>query len=134
MCPDCDEALVTLELEGVEIDHCLSCKGTWLDAGELVLLTEAVGVETDELVEALAAAWKGPKAERRCPRCNRHLRLIQLGRDETVIELDRCPRRHGLWLDAGEMVAVIRAYAPRDEGKIAKFFADLLRSELESES
>jgi Zn-finger nucleic acid-binding protein len=132
MCPDCKEPLITLELEGVEIDHCLACKGTWLDAGELVMLTEQVRVETDELADALARAWKGPRSERRCPRCRRHLRLIQLGREETVIELDRCPVRHGLWLDPGEMMAVITAFAPRKEGKIARFFADLYRSELES--
>ncbi len=29
-----------LELDQIEIDHCLSCGGIWLDAGEIELLLE----------------------------------------------------------------------------------------------
>ncbi len=32
--------MVAFELEGVEIDRCLACEGTWLDAGELELIVE----------------------------------------------------------------------------------------------
>ena len=32
--------MITLELEDVEIDHCLDCGGIWLDAGELELLLD----------------------------------------------------------------------------------------------
>ena len=39
-CPVCNEAMIVLEYEQVEIDHCTSCKGIWLDAGELELLAE----------------------------------------------------------------------------------------------
>jgi len=37
-CPVCKNAMITLELEEVEIDHCTNCGGIWLDAGELELL------------------------------------------------------------------------------------------------
>jgi len=30
--------MVVLELDRVEVDHCLVCGGLWLDAGELELL------------------------------------------------------------------------------------------------
>jgi len=33
MCPACKEPLVVFELDGVEIDRCLRCGGTWLDDG-----------------------------------------------------------------------------------------------------
>ena len=39
-CPVCKNAMITLELEDVEIDHCLDCGGIWLDAGELELLLD----------------------------------------------------------------------------------------------
>ena len=34
-CPKCGMALETLALQGVQIDRCYSCNGTWLDEGEL---------------------------------------------------------------------------------------------------
>ncbi len=37
-CPVCKEPMIVLELDEVEIDHCISCGGIWLDAGELELL------------------------------------------------------------------------------------------------
>ena len=45
MCPVCREPMVALQLEGVEIDHCLACRGTWLDAGELEQLAEFSGAD-----------------------------------------------------------------------------------------
>ncbi len=37
-CPVCKNAMITLELQEVEIDYCIDCGGIWLDAGELELL------------------------------------------------------------------------------------------------
>ena len=34
-CPVCKNLMITLELDEVEIDHCLDCGGIWLDSGEL---------------------------------------------------------------------------------------------------
>ncbi len=34
-CPRCDAALTVSTRSGVEIDHCSSCRGVWLDRGEL---------------------------------------------------------------------------------------------------
>lgn len=34
-CPKCGMALEPLNLEGIEVDRCRSCNGTWLDEGEL---------------------------------------------------------------------------------------------------
>ena len=40
-CPNCpDETLVMSERQGVEIDYCPSCRGVWLDRGELDKLLE----------------------------------------------------------------------------------------------
>jgi Zn-finger nucleic acid-binding protein len=128
-CPDCIEPLIVYELEGVEIDRCLSCGGTWLDAGELAMITEIAGVEPGSLTRALENAREGERARRRCPRCGKKLRIIHTG-ENASIELDRCPRGHGLWLDPGEMEAVIRSYAEGEEGSVARFFSDLYREEL----
>ncbi len=39
-CPKCGQELVTEKLDVVEIDVCPSCKGIWLDAGELGAIVE----------------------------------------------------------------------------------------------
>lgn len=40
-CPTCVEAeLVMSERQGVEIDYCPKCRGTWLDRGELNKIIE----------------------------------------------------------------------------------------------
>ena len=57
------------------------------------------------------------------------MRLIRVG-EGRPIELDRCPRGHGIWLDAGELAAVVRAFAPRDDAGVARFLGDLFRHSL----
>jgi Zn-finger nucleic acid-binding protein len=40
-CPTCpDSTLVMTDRQGVEIDYCPSCRGVWLDRGELDKLVE----------------------------------------------------------------------------------------------
>jgi Zn-finger nucleic acid-binding protein len=39
-CPTCGVALVMSERQGVEIDYCPSCRGVWLDRGELDKIIE----------------------------------------------------------------------------------------------
>jgi uncharacterized protein len=40
-CPQCaTEPLVMSERQGVEIDYCASCRGVWLDRGELDKILE----------------------------------------------------------------------------------------------
>lgn len=34
-CPHCQETLVLINRQGVDIDYCPACKGVWLDRGEL---------------------------------------------------------------------------------------------------
>lgn len=43
-CPHCtDTTLVMAERQGVEIDYCPSCRGIWLDRGELDKLLDKAG-------------------------------------------------------------------------------------------
>ena len=39
-CPVDGTALVPFERQGIEIDHCPSCRGVWLDRGELDKIIE----------------------------------------------------------------------------------------------
>lgn len=118
MCPTCKEPLIVFELDGVEIDRCLRCSGTWLDDGEIDQLSRLAGGLPDPLHSAIAAAGDGKAGERRCVRCSAAMRLVLVQN----VELDRCPRGHGLWFDRSEMETLIAA---SKDGGAATFFGEL---------
>ena len=132
MCPDCKEPLVVVELEGVEIDRCVVCHGTWLDAGELEQILTLADVEPGRVSAALRTATRHRRGRRRCPRCRRKLDVLTIG-DDAAVEVDHCPVGHGLWLDAGEMRAIVRSFSAGEEGAVAQFFTDLFRHDLAEE-
>lgn len=39
-CPNCSETLLMSDKNGIEIDYCPSCRGIWLDRGELDKIIE----------------------------------------------------------------------------------------------
>ncbi len=131
MCPVCRGSLVSYEFQGVEIDRCLECGGTWLDAGELELLVELVGFDARPLAERIRAAKLLRRGKRHCPRCPRRLQVIEVG-EAQAIEIDRCPIEHGLWLDRGEMEALIASATEGEAGAVAKYFAELYRNDLQT--
>jgi len=45
-CPKCGQKLSTERCGAVEIDVCPSCKGVWLDAGELGTIVESAGQDS----------------------------------------------------------------------------------------
>lgn len=100
-CPSCHEPMVVLEVESIEIDHCLSCKGVWLDGGELELMLETAA-NKKELIATLDAAVEGKEKKIRCPMCRKKMEKTSFGVESKII-LDKCPRNDGIWFDAGEL-------------------------------
>jgi len=47
-CPNCNETLLMTERHQVEIDYCPSCRGIWLDKGELDKLLQFVSQQGDK--------------------------------------------------------------------------------------
>ncbi len=45
MCPNDNAPMQTLERSGVQFDMCPSCRGVWLDRGELEKLMESAGAD-----------------------------------------------------------------------------------------
>ena len=100
-CPVCsDAAMITLELDEVEIDHCLGCGGIWLDAGELEMLLGDSG-KAKEVVESFAAAQGCKEKLRKCPICLKKMEKILVGADDKAVLIDRCRKGDGLWFDKG---------------------------------
>ncbi|MBV8879633.1 MAG: zf-TFIIB domain-containing protein [Planctomycetaceae bacterium] len=118
MCPACDEALIVFELDGVEIDRCLRCGGTWLDAGELDQLARLDGGARGPLDAALAEAADGPRGDRRCVRCSSKMTIVTV----QSVDIDRCPRGHGHWFDRSEIETLL---AGNRSGGVAAFLGQL---------
>jgi Zn-finger nucleic acid-binding protein len=123
--------MLAYELDGVEIDHCVRCAGTWLDAGELEQIAARADVDAGPLASALDAALPATTTKRRCPRCSRKLSTLNIGPDP-ALEFDRCPRGHGLWFDRGELESVVRGHAAGgdDTGEVARYFRRLFENSL----
>ncbi len=123
-CPVCHEPMVVLEYDQVEIDYCVSCRGIWLDAGELELLfgdeqTCAAYLASGDPKEA------GHEAPRRCPICRKKMaKGITAGEDP--VTYDRCVRGDGLWFDDGELQLVLQQGAGLDDaGKVGGFLREV---------
>ena len=47
-CPNDGATLLMTDRQGVEIDYCPTCRGVWLDRGELDKIIERSGVDDDD--------------------------------------------------------------------------------------
>ena len=143
VCQTCGGVLVAFELESVEIDRCVECGGTWLDAGEIERISAMAGADPGPLSQSLVRAASGAKSKRKCPRCGRALRPARISAEtggkpgagpETgaCVEIDRCPAGHGYWFDPGEMRQLIQMFDKGEEGAVAWFFKEMFGAELGS--
>jgi Zn-finger nucleic acid-binding protein len=101
-CPACRASMAILEYNGVDLDFCFSCRGCWLDAGELGLILNGTPDRPEDL-----KLEKSSRGKRRCPRCGSRMRVGPA--PATGVEVDACPAGHGLWLDAGELEQIVKA-------------------------
>jgi Zn-finger nucleic acid-binding protein len=62
-CPVCDEQLREVERQGVQVDICPSCKGVWLDRGELDKILEVAA--SGDLRSDRASADASPRPSER---------------------------------------------------------------------
>jgi hypothetical protein len=123
-CPVCKNAMITLELAEVEIDHCTDCGGIWLDAGELdILLGEAQ--TAGQLLNSFKVRSGTSEKTRKCPICDKKMQEIIVGASDPPLLIDKCQRGDGLWFDKGELQDILgRAQLDRDS-RIQKLLADM---------
>jgi Zn-finger nucleic acid-binding protein len=97
--------MVVLELHRIEVDHCLSCKGLWLDAGELELLLEGSG-NRDSLLSTFEKNPDTTEKKIRCPVCSKKMAKMLCGENKKIC-LDSCSRNDGIWFDKGELKEIL---------------------------
>ncbi len=107
-CPCCDKPMIVVELDQIEIDHCIKCRGSWLDAGELELLLDDAS-NRDELLSKAIKGADIAEDPRRCPICNKKMQKITYSLENRKdIVLDKCAANDGLWFDRGELTDILQ--------------------------
>ena len=106
-CPLCDKPMVTFEVQDVELDHCVRCKGTWLDAGEMELLLDDEA-KAEEILQSMVPDTTTGEAPRRCPICEKPMHKVKYAcGDAKSVTLDKCKRNDGMWFDEGELSEIL---------------------------
>lgn len=106
-CPSCKNPMIILELNQVEVDYCTSCKGIWLDKGELDLIFSSS--EKKEIAKLFSAENNTDEIKRKCPICKKKMDKVEF--EKTGIIIDKCPNDHGLWFDSGELKSILNTAA-----------------------
>ncbi|MHC4758756.1 MAG: zf-TFIIB domain-containing protein [Planctomycetota bacterium] len=127
-CPVCDNAMITLELQGIEIDHCVDCGGIWLDAGELELLLNN-SEKALALLESFKINTQTREKTRKCPICLKKMQKIVVGAESPVLLIDKCKKGDGLWFDKGELEDIVKRAKLDEDNKIQNLLVGMFSSE-----
>jgi Zn-finger nucleic acid-binding protein len=115
----------------VHVEQCAHCHGCFArteDFSELVRLEEAG--QTVDLCPFVPLA-PGRELPRQvlldpvqCPHCRREMDRVRFAHRASIV-VDVCLAAHGIWLDAGELVAIVNFVKQRNEGKVTPDAAEI---------
>ena len=103
LCPRCNIDLKIEHHQGIEVDHCPTCNGRWLDHHELDELEAKTAKTEDHRKGTIQYAQR--ESELKCPVCGKQMAAFNYRANP--LELDACEDEHGFWLDAGEECAAV---------------------------
>lgn len=126
-CAVCRNPMITLELDQVETDYCLTCYAIWLDKGELEQLL-GDSEQARLVLQSFKVAADTSEAPRRCPICGKKMEKVLVGPESRTIMIDRCKKGHGLWFDHGELESILQMGRFDQEGKVSKFLGKMFPS------
>jgi Zn-finger nucleic acid-binding protein len=116
-CPKDGATLKTQTYEAnIRVDVCPSCRGMWLDKGELEQIQATVERDHSEKLAAIpkrphaaAQARQSEQPTLSCPRCGHPMQRKEHPSCSHVL-IDVCARCEGIWLDEGEIEELEQAY------------------------
>jgi Zn-finger nucleic acid-binding protein len=137
-CPKDNSALFPQEYEGgIYADVCTSCRGMWLDRGELEKTEETAGRDYSEelsrIPDLVGGAYEKARQKTRkgmpCPKCGGVMERKEYAYCSQVM-IDKCPKCGGVWLDRGEVEALEIFYerSRKEAGKLRRSFLEGLTS------
>ena len=134
-CPRDGAVLQKVELAGLELelDKCHKCDGIWCDRGEMEKLRDSQVVDAEEILER---KYGDPEVKEgqvegymRCPRCPDGRLHRTHYTYKARVAIDRCDSCSGVWLDDGELNAIIGEQKEIEDavasGKLATFLLSL---------
>ena len=96
-CPRDGAELKIEHHQGIEVDHCPTGNGRWLDHHELDQLEATVA---DEGARRATIEYAKRPSDLKCLVCEKKMRAFNYRAYN--LEIDTCEDEHGFWLDAGE--------------------------------
>ena len=124
-CPVCkDSAMITLELDEVEIDYCTVCSGIWLDAGELEILLGEPD-KAGKLLQSFKVDTDSAEKSRKCPICDKKMQKIVVGSSNPKLLIDKCYGGDGLWFDKGELNDIFERAQLDKDNKIQELLKNM---------
>jgi Zn-finger nucleic acid-binding protein len=111
-CPRCKSSLRKQAVGPNQVERCPSCHGVWIAAAEF---NELIGdIDRREAVRASEPPHRHSEAQVNylaCPRCDELMDRVNFGRTSGIL-VDTC-KKHGIWLDRGELRRVVDHLAQR---------------------
>ncbi len=122
-CPNCDEILIAVEKNNIEVEYCIKCKGIFLDADEWYLIKNELKLPflVDDLMNINPCKDNCNEKPKVCPKCNQVMEKVKMGN----LVLDRCPNRHGVWFEAGELSEYLNKNA-KEKNETVSFLGEIL--------
>lgn len=100
-CGKCGGEFSALFLDGLIVDRCASCRGVWLDYGELDRIIGHASEQETMLPGQRFQQAPLDKLVGSCPVCRVGLQAYAVPAHPASLEI--CPRCLGVWFDAGEL-------------------------------
>jgi Zn-finger nucleic acid-binding protein len=125
-CPRCAGRLwrVQLDVSAVHVEQCSRCLGCFARAGDFSELLDREEAGHDAALRRFVPVAAGRELPRQtvlpivhCPHCRREMDRVRFAQRASLI-VDVCPP-HGIWLDAGELVAILEFVKQRSQGEVA---------------
>jgi len=113
-CPRCasEKDFGKVEILGIDVAKCPSCKGIWMDAGDLADLLGDIQAESSGEDTGFPVTTGETAAEGGCPRCHVALkRWTNLPPGFECLYVDLCPHCLGMWFDKGEFRHILALFS-----------------------
>ncbi len=100
-CPKCRSDMEQIDVDGIEIDRCITCSGIWFDAGEAEALRNKKAAAAIDTGDANIGKIQNAIDHYRCPRCGGSM-VRMVDPQQTHIWYEKCGSCLGTFFDAGE--------------------------------